>query len=158
MECWKDQVNNMNTIYNLIERWMFLLSETNRDQERAYNLLVRITQWLNQNPDYNLTSLINFIIDWEEELLRIDTFDNIQKELTLQYCYTILDINNTLMSECTPALEIFTRDEMYNTLTLKVLQFLENDYYTEIELYDFLRPLRRKEYKQYNWKTKMLNA
>ena len=137
---------------------MFLLSETNRDQERAYNLLVWITQWLNQNPDYNLASLINFIIDWEEELLKIDTFDSIQKELTLQYCYTILDINNTLMLEYAPALEIFTRDEMYNTLTLKVLQFLRNDYYTEIELYDFLRPLRRKEYKQYNWKTEMLKA
>lgn len=137
---------------------MFLLSETNRDQERAYNLLVWITQWLNQNPDYNLASLINFIIDWEEELLKIDTFDSIQKELTLQYCYTILDINNTLMLEHVPALEIFTRDEMYNTLTLKVLQFLRNDYYTEIELYDFLRPLRRKEYKQYNWKTEMLKA
>jgi hypothetical protein len=149
----------MNTIYNLIGRWMFLLSETNRDQKRAYNLLVRITQWLNQNPDYNLTSLINFIIEWEEELLYVDgTFDTIQKQLTIQYCYTLMDINNTLLLEHAPALEIFTRDEMYYTLTLKVLQFLKKDYYTELELYDFLRPLRRKEYKQYNWKTEMLKA
>lgn len=147
----------MTSIINLMERWMFLLSETNRDQERAYNLLVWITQWLNQNPDYNLTSFINFIIDWEESLLISgETFDSIQKELVIQYCYIILNINNTIVYNNDINLEIFTRDEMYYSLTLKVLKFLSLNYYTEIELYDFLRPLRRKEYKQYNWKTSML--
>ncbi len=158
-------MNWFNNIITLMERWLFLFGKTNKDQVLAYDLLARITQWLNQNPDYNLESLIDFIIEWEEDLLNdsnLDLFDTIQKEFILSQCYIILNFidsyDYTLENQEISPLQIFTRDPLYYELTIKVLEFIRVDYYTEIELYDYLRNLRRKEYKQYNWKTNMLKA
>lgn len=156
----------LDTIYSLLQKWRFLFSQTNREQQIAYEILSIISQWLNQNPDYNIDKFTEKIISFEENLIiELDKFDDIQKELIFIYCRIILDLIMDIEvpfyiqedNVYTLSFTIFVKDKKYLSFTNQILDFLEKDYYREEEIYDFFRALRKNEFKKYSWKTAMLN-
>jgi hypothetical protein len=136
-------------------KWNFLLSY-NREQEVAFKLTYWISQWLMRTPNYNIERLIQFIISLEEFLLiEDDKFDNLQKQLILQYAKQFIEINEDLLCDTmddTHCLIIFTKDKKFKEVSLIILDFLEKDYYLETELIE-LKNIRKKYFGVYNWKT-----
>jgi hypothetical protein len=140
---------------DLFLKWNFLFTY-NKEQEIAFKLTYWISQWLIKTPNYNIERLIQFIISLEEYLL-IDgnSFDTLQKDLIFQYSKHLVEINENLFCENlddTNCFIIFTKDKKFKEVTLKILNFLEKDYYIENELLE-LKNIRKQYFGTYNWKT-----
>jgi hypothetical protein len=152
----------METILSFLQKQYFIYN--NIDIKKEWELIHIISQWLNKNPEYKIEVLIDYIINWEESILnnqynlKRDDFNISKKEDFILNCNLLLEYLRDIPIdnyEQTFYLAQFVKDPFYFELTKKIIDFLQEDFYDELELYKFLKPLRRKEFKQYNWKNYM---
>lgn len=144
-----------------IQRWLFITSKTNIEQAIAFEFISSISQWLNQNPEYNTEKFIRSLLVLEENLLmEFDCFDIDKKKLIKIYVDLIMEtlINLDVSNIDSLGLPIFIKDNKYLYYTKKVIDFFFADFYTEKEIDHFVRNLRKNEFKKYSWKNNMIEG